>query len=225
MNRIIFLFFLVFICSCKDSKPTLLSFKNILVFGNSITIHPPNSSVNWYGNYGMAASQKENDYIHILAAKLNTNVIPVNISAWEGTHSTFDLGNYDKYFDKNPDLIIIRLGENVSNPFGFDKSLQRLIEYIKLKAPKSKILITGTFWTNKVINDILKNSAVENEIPFVPLSHLDLKQNLSEIGALTTAEDGSKIKITNQGVANHPGDLGMKNIATELLKTIELISK
>ena len=32
-------------------------------------------------------------------------------------------------------------------------------------------------------------------------------------------------KITNQGVANHPGDLGMKNIADTLLKKIEFISK
>jgi hypothetical protein len=225
MNRIIVLFLLLIISACKNTEPILLSFKNILVFGNSITIHPPNSSVGWFGNYGMAASSKENDYVNIMASKLNSNVTPVNISAWEGSHQTFNLSDYDKYFVNIPDLVIIRLGENVNNPYGFDKSLQTLIDYIKSKAPKSKILITGTFWTNKVIDDILKNGAVSNEITFVPLSQLDTKENLSEIGAITTSVDGSKIKISNQGVANHPGDVGMKNIAGELIKYIELISK
>ncbi|WP_395803910.1 SGNH/GDSL hydrolase family protein [Daejeonella sp.] len=225
MNRIIVLFLLLIISACKNTEPILLSFKNILVFGNSITIHPPNSSVGWFGNYGMAASSKENDYVNIMASKLNSNVTPVNISAWEGSHQTFNLSDYDKYFVNIPDLVIIRLGENVNNPSGFDKSLQTLINYIKSKAPKSKILITGTFWTNKAIDDILKNGAVANEITFVPLSQLDTKENLSEIGAITTSVDGSKIKISNQGVANHPGDVGMKNIAGELIKYIELISK
>lgn len=211
--------------SCKESGPTQLSFKTILVFGNSITIHPPNTSVGWFSNYGMAASSKENDYIHLIASKLNSNVIPVNVSAWEVSHKTFSLSEYDKHFKTIPDLVIIRLGENVLNHTDFETSLQKFIDYVKSKAPKSKLLITGTFWTNEPINNILKNVSILNDIPYVPLSQLDTKENISAIGEYVTSEDGTKYKITDHGVASHPGDLGMKNIADTILKKIEFISK
>lgn len=224
-NALILLFIVLLSASCKETKSTKPSFKNILVLGNSITIHPPNPSVGWYGNYGMAASSKEKDYIHLISSKINHNVIPVNISAWEGSHRTFALSNYDEHFRTAPDLVIIRLGENVSDGSGFDKSLQELINYIKSKAPKSKILMTGVFWTNEPINNVLKSVAETNEIPFIPLSQFDTKENISAIGEYATSEDGSKYKITNQGVANHPGDIGMKNIADTLIKKIDLMTK
>ena len=224
-KAIILLVIAITYISCKESKPTQLSFKNILVFGNSITIHPPNPSVGWFSNHGKAASSKEKDYIHLISAKLNNNIIPVNISSWEGSHATFSLSEYDKHFKTLPDMVIIRLGENVLNHTGFETSLQKLIDYVKSKAPKSKLLITGTFWTNEPVNNILKSVSIINDIPFVPLSQLDNKENISAIGEYVTSEDGTKYKITDHGVASHPGDLGMKNIADTILKKIEFISK
>lgn len=40
-----------------------------LVIGNSITSHPINEY--WWGEWGMAASKKENDFVHILGNLIN----------------------------------------------------------------------------------------------------------------------------------------------------------
>ena len=43
----------------------------VLFVGNSITRHEPNPSLGWYGDWGMAASSKEKDYVHLVVAELD----------------------------------------------------------------------------------------------------------------------------------------------------------
>ena len=45
-----------------SDKPT----KKILIMENSITYHGKKTEIGWNGNWGMAASKAENDYVHIL---------------------------------------------------------------------------------------------------------------------------------------------------------------
>ena len=39
----------------------------IVFLGNSITLHGPAETVQWAGNWGMAASEQDKDYVHIMA--------------------------------------------------------------------------------------------------------------------------------------------------------------
>ena len=39
----------------------------VLFVGNSITKHAPKEEIGWFGDWGMAASEAENDYAHIIA--------------------------------------------------------------------------------------------------------------------------------------------------------------
>lgn len=43
----------------------------VLFIGNSITNHRPAPEIGWFGNYGMAASAKEKDYVHVAASLLD----------------------------------------------------------------------------------------------------------------------------------------------------------
>lgn len=66
MKKIIPLLFLIGIIavSCKKENPVdKTTFRQALVLGNSITIHPPLPSIGWFGNWGMAASSKDKDFV------------------------------------------------------------------------------------------------------------------------------------------------------------------
>ena len=229
MNKISIAFIIaLLLTSCQvkeDIKVVPIQFKNILILGNSITKHAPGPQVGWYGNWGMAASVQSKDFSHIISTALKAQMTPVNISDFEMSHTVFDLKNLEKYFVQTPDLIIIKLGENVLQTTDFDKSFTKFISFIKEKAPHAKIVIAGTFWQNDPVNKVLVAESQSRKIPFVKLQQLDTQVNKSFIGADVFSEDGLKYKISDQGVANHPGDAGMKNIADLILAKVDSISK
>lgn len=86
-------------------------------------------------------------------------------------------------------------------------------------------MIAGTFWQNDPVNKVMIDESQSRKIPFVNLQQLDTQINKSFIGEDMYSVDGSKYKITDQGVANHPGDVGMKNIADLILTKVDSISK
>ena len=60
----------------------------ILFLGNSITRHAPAPGLGWYGDWGMAASARQNDYVHKLVALMNGIGVKcgyciANLSEWE----------------------------------------------------------------------------------------------------------------------------------------------
>ncbi len=86
----------------------------ILVVGNSITRHGPSESIGWNGDWGMAASAPEKDYVHRLYTKLTEGGQDVYMrirqaSYWE-THFLEEniLSKYeeDRNFDAN--IVVFR---------------------------------------------------------------------------------------------------------------------
>ena len=43
----------------------------VLFLGNSITLHGPAPNIGWTGNWGMAASAREKDYVHLLIDRIS----------------------------------------------------------------------------------------------------------------------------------------------------------
>ena len=74
---------------CVRQAPSVDTLEHhILCLGNSITCMGPNDEVGWKGHWGMAASKKENDYVHLLEARLKSHnprstVSFKNILVWE----------------------------------------------------------------------------------------------------------------------------------------------
>ena len=53
----------------------------VLFAGNSITRHGPKEEIGWYGDYGMAASCEENDYVHVMMAAIREKTTYSHIPA------------------------------------------------------------------------------------------------------------------------------------------------
>ena len=226
MYRVLVVFFIM-ICllSCNkienpNSELINLRFKRVLILGNSITYHEPNISLNWSGNWGMAASARDSDYVHIL----NTNFInnksnsvfkAVNISVFENEYQNYDLSRLDSLNDFKPDLLIIRIGENV-NPNNyktnnFSKYYIDLIRLFKNKNQNLKVICVSNFWRNPPIEETIKQCAIAEQAAYVSISHLD-EAKFTAWGL-----------FSEPAVGSHPGNRGMKEIANLIwTKIIEL---
>ena len=208
------------IVSCDGSK-------KILFIGNSITRHMPKADIGWEHDWGMAASAPEKDYVHQTVAILKERGLCVdfafaNFSRWEVNYwDDTVLEECDKFLQYQPDLIVIRIGENV-----WSRAVRHKLEEIPLY-PRfdsmvkafakggAKILLTDLFWPHEPIDEPIHRVAAENSYPLVQLGDLGELDENKAVGL-----------FEHKGVAAHPGDLGMYRIAERIAsKILEVIEK
>jgi hypothetical protein len=199
-----------------------------VAIGNSIAWHPINSY--WWGEYGMAASKRENGFVHVLNDKLKG--IDPNASFkiawsvdWERNHSGYDLSYFDEYFDGNESLVVIRLGENVTSLTNYESDLRLLVKHIKSLAPNAQIVISGVFMTasaNLTAKDTAQKNVADSEnCVWLSLKELDTTENRSKVGNQVMGDDGQLYSIDNPTVADYPGDKGMEAIADAIYNLID----
>ena len=94
----------------------------VMFVGNSITLHGPNVDLGWHGNWGMAASSKENDYVHVCINKIrkehpDVSVCICQVAEWERSYKTGSekLSLYENAREFEADVIISRFSENCSH--------------------------------------------------------------------------------------------------------------
>jgi hypothetical protein len=97
-----------------------LSAQKILFLGNSITLHGPAPAIGWTGNWGMAASKQDKDYVHLLTTDITKAVgaqpktMVKNIAKFEREYTTFDLAKELKpELDFNADIVVVAIGVNI----------------------------------------------------------------------------------------------------------------
>lgn len=195
----------------------------LLFLGNSITLHGPSAKVSWTGNWGMAASAADKDYVHVLSQAIadQTGSAPTilveNIAAFEREYSTFDAGKaLRQHLDFKADVLVLAIGENVAAlttaaaQSEFRARLQVLLTTFK-EASQPRLLVRSCFWPDPVKDGILKDVCAELGGTYV------------DIGALAKDERHfarSERSFAHAGVANHPGDQGMQAIADALFKAL-----
>ena len=200
---------------------------NYLAIGNSITKH--DICDYWWNEIGMAASIEDKDYVHLLSNSLENRHEDVftyayNFYIWEAqsTDRAETLELLEPYLDSMLNLVTIQLSENVSNMDTFEKDFAELVNYVHEKAPKAQIVIIDDFWDNGDKSIIKERIATEHGLQFVDLD--EIKGKLSYqcgLGTIVYDADGSLHKVEHDGVAVHPGDLGMKYIADAVMETID----
>lgn len=195
----------------------------ILFLGNSITLHSPAPEIGWTGNWGMAASAPENDYVHLIAAGLAhlTGAVPEirvrNIADFERGFETFDIGAVLKpELEFAADTVVIAIGENVAEPAGaaegakFEAAFTRLLAAVRQHGNPA-VFVRSSFWPSAVKDGIMRKASAAAGVTFV---------DISALGQDATLVARAERKIEHGGVAGHPGDKGMKAIAGALLAAI-----
>lgn len=193
--------------------------KRVLFFGNSITRHEPNADIGWHGDWGMAASSIDKDYVHLVVAELDKKYGKVDYciaqgAMWEwGYRRTAEvLAEYYtalREFDAN--IVIIRIGENITAQKHLEVSCKpHFAEAVDfLVGPSAeKVIITDMFWYS-VYNDCLREVCEEKGHTFCHLTDLEEDERTMALGL-----------FEHKGVAGHPGDFGMQCIADRILAKI-----
>ena len=195
----------------------------VLFLGNSITLHGPAPHIGWSGNWGMAASALENDYVHLLLRRLSEAVgrtpaaMVQNIADFERNYDAYDVGSaLKKQLEFNADLVIVAIGENVpafpseEAKNKFRNALASLLAALK-KHGKPAIFVRSCFWPDKAKDEVMRKVCQEADGTFVDISRL--AQDESHYAR-------SERTFAHAGVAAHPGDKGMRAIADALWEAI-----
>lgn len=189
----------------------------VMFVGNSITRHGVKEDIGWLWDFGMAASCKEKDYVHLLINKIDTKTSAryciCQAANWEQNHQNPEevLDIYTDACDFGADIIVMRIVENCHNGFDAEAFRKNYLEFINyLNTNNAKLILTSGFWPHEVADGIIEETAKEMDVPFIYLGDLGENPEMRAIG-----------KFWHEGVQYHPGDLGMENIANRIWNEIE----
>ncbi|TVT78562.1 MAG: SGNH/GDSL hydrolase family protein [Denitromonas halophila] len=199
----------------------------ILVLGNSITWHKPAPRIGWYGDWGMAASRRENDFSHILAELLGgeTNpskkvvLYPKNLSRLEMNKFVSDFDDLLFVREFNPAAIVVFLGDNVVEAGGGLEVFERTY-FGLLKALRShsggNVYCVGTWWRRIGVDSVIRSVCESFGGQYI---------DISEVSDMPGSKANQSGEFSNAGVAEHPSDKGMRRLANRIFEYVEVKPK
>jgi lysophospholipase L1-like esterase len=207
--------FSIGLLTCLSMSMSYADTPKVVYIGNSITNHGPSANIGWNGNWGMAASSADKDYVHLVSKGLNTT----NYKLGDGIHlekefANLDLSKYNNNRDFQPDIIVVRVGENAtgvntSTRNAFKESVKKVVNHIRGNRSDVKVIVATTFWRESQYvqqNTALREASIELGAKTVELSDLHDKPGMTAAGL-----------FQDTGVASHPSDAGMSAIAQRIL--------
>lgn len=198
--------------------------RKMLFLGNSITLHSPRADLGWTNRCGMAASAPENDYVHLVAAAVAAadgkapSLFVRNIADFETGGYRGDYGaTLTNEVAFAPDVIVIAVGENVSNftsdsdKMAYGDALAALGRQFRA-AGASTVIFRAPWWRNaaKADETYRAANAVDGAI---------------YIDGADIGDDRSNWAVglfDHSGVAAHPGDTGMRGLADQIIDALHI---
>ncbi len=191
----------------------------VLIYGNSIALHGPKPSIGWTNRWGMAASAREKDFAHLVVANLEArrgeraDFRIRNLATLERNY-TADLATFPELADDvswAPDYVVIAIGENAptideTSAPAYTDFLASLTRPLVESANHPRVVLRSPFWRN-----VAKAQCTERAAALTGARYADAS-------ALGDSDENKAIGLfLHSGVANHPGDLGMRRLADIVL--------
>lgn len=210
----------------EGHKLGALKADRILFLGNSVALHPPLPSLQWTGNWGMFATARDKDYVHLLAAKIGTeskgnlflepkpakgdegvgNILNV-ADILERGYATYEPSKIRKQLDWKADIVVVQCGENVpSKEFDgkkFQKAFGAMLDDLK-SSSNPHIFVTGNILSgNPDLDEIKRKVCAEDSAHRTFVDIADYRKD-----------------IPANGPKGHPNDRGMALIADTIYAAI-----
>ncbi len=182
----------------------------VLFVGNSITLHGPRPEIGWTNDWGMAASAREKDYVHLLERKIRAANPDAQCCLLQ-VADTFERAFYksdwscDRFAwakDFKPDVIILFFGANVPTAYDagtlkpartFGAAMDDFLAFLDPEG-KARVLVAQGFYVRPKLDAEKEALARKPRRTFVKI-------------------DDIRARADTHGRYNHPNDLGMKLIA------------
>jgi alpha-galactosidase len=192
--------------------------KCIFVMGNSITHHLPDKKLGWFGDWGMAATTADDDFVSQFA-KLMSQKTGVSWKAdvtsggdLERNPAVYRLPEQTKKQAQQADIVIVELGDNfnesaTSSAAAFSEVYGQTLAAIR--PTNGKLFCVSTWWATPSKNKIISEACRVAGGTYVDITGLQtIPANVA----------GNQQTIANKGVAAHPSDKGMRAIAERIFK-------
>lgn len=227
-SRLTTALFAVLLGSTSLSPAQSAKGERLLFIGNSITRHGPSAKVAWTGNWGMAASAEAKDYVHLVVGGIakqrgvKPEFLVANVAELERNYATFDAAaKLTNEVAFKADTVIVAIGENVpalKTPEAktqFKEAMVKLLTFLK-RDGQAKLYVRSCFFADATKDAILKEACEAVGGVFVDISTLCKDEaNYAR----------SERKFEHVGVAQHPGDKGMRAIADAIMAAVEKVGK
>lgn len=208
----------------------------VLIIGNSITQHDLDASKGWLGNWGMAATAEDKDYVHLLKSAIDSEYDNVvfkwkNISDFEKyfyDFSEIDTARFDDLVSYDADIIIAAFGANIKNSqnegdSGFEtentfaaEHYKNIIDHFNPNGD-AQVIAGITTLTSADNIAVIKAAAESNGYSVVDMSALTATEYTAENYKSASVFGANVIS----GVLSHPGDLGMQEMVSRLLPALK----
>ena len=196
-----------------------------LIIGNSITKHGINSD--WPIERGMAATENDKDYVHVLEKLFKVDGISdvkYTIEPYRTTSikaaKEFAQTNLKTISGHSLDLIILQIGENIIDDAPLSDYLEvvkEMIADLKKQVPRAEIFFIDSMFKNPINSDALSNLVNSMGAIFVPIDKIKEDSSYrSYIGDTIYDNEGNAHEVINNDVAFHPNDKGHEYIANQI---------
>lgn len=200
------------------ATPFSVYFNRVLIIGNSIMSHAPDASIGWTNFNGMAASAPEKDFVGLLTKRLKALQPTVNIRQLSGgdferNFATFNIAGWNEPPQFAPDLVIVRIAENMDensvDRLNLEKYYRDMLAKVVSNSGTVKVVCSSSFWYQPRTDAIIRTVAAQQGYTTANLSRLVGRPELTAT------------QYKNPGVAKHPNDAGMQQIADILWDAIQ----
>ncbi|WP_308526150.1 SGNH/GDSL hydrolase family protein [uncultured Streptococcus sp.] len=202
------------------------NYNKVLLLGNSLLLGFSTDGSHG-APFGCTASDSKHDWAYLLTEKLkvkspNVTVKKLHDAKFEQAESdTASEGYISNEFaaaDRNNDLVIVQIGDNVNTELRqqtFRNNFSKLIRAIRTNNPAADIVVAGAWFNNAGIENFLQAQASNLNYTFVPLSDLSTSANMATVGDTVTFDDGVQMQVY-EAIRTHPGNRGMEAIANRI---------